>query len=178
MGVVAQIQDIDARLGPAKLETLSRAQLQAVAADRGLRTTGTRAVLVDRVSGSVRRDIAGLRARGLADVAAVVGRSLVRGSVQIDLLAGPEHVLHATRDLDGDPVSVAGVRMTLRFLRNGIDVTPPDFNPWTVINPPLLVEDPVGEIDLGPAAGGRYREDPAAAIREVVLQKARELVGL
>src|SRR5262245_59670765 len=38
----------------------------------------------------------------------------------------------------------------------------PHFKIW---NPPLLVEDPVGEVELG---GRRYREDPIGAIAEVI----------
>ena len=38
----------------------------------------------------------------------------------------------------------------------------PHFKIW---NPPVLVEDPVGEIEL---SGRRYREDPLGAIAEVV----------
>jgi hypothetical protein len=51
---------------------------------------------------------------------------------------------------------------------------PPD---WRINNPPTLVKDPTGEVDLGER--GRYREDPLAAVAEAIeTHRRRSTKGL
>ena len=41
------------------------------------------------------------------------------------------------------------VRFTMTVETNqGVDITPPDFNPCTIVNPPYLVEDPNGDVPI------------------------------
>lgn len=77
---------------------------------------------------------------------------------------------------------------------NGVDVTPPDLNPITVVNPPILVPDPNGDVTrtaLIPDPNGdivltengstttyreevsTYREDPRAALLETLASAVR-----
>lgn len=67
-----------------------------------------------------------------------------------------------------------GVRLTVAVFDAGKDVTPPDLNPWIVLNPPMLVEDAAGDVQIaamdrdGKAVTRTFREDPAAVLVDIV----------
>lgn len=92
--------------------------------------------------------------RAAAHLDAEPEREWTTGSLGYELLDGPKAA---------GPTSVAVV---VRVTRDGADVTPDAINPIVVTNPPLLVADPSGDVDLGER--GRFRTDPAAALREIV----------
>jgi hypothetical protein len=64
---------------------------------------------------------------------------------------------------DGIPTIVASI--TIRERKGGgVEVTPPDLNPVTIVNPPMWVLDPNGDINIGTEEEPvMAREDPAAS---------------
>lgn len=67
---------------------------------------------------------------------------------------------------------VAGdaLQITVSVIENGKDVTPESLNPWIIVNPPMLVSDPAGDVEIVGDAGQKrmFREDPEAAIADIV----------
>jgi hypothetical protein len=110
-----------------------------------------------------------VKARAFAALTAQVGRSVsrtIKGVVwKVTLLTAPTF----TDDL---------LVFSVRVQRAGVDVTPPDLNPIRVYNPPILVDDPAGDIvrtwldDQGVQQTRRLRENLPAALLAIV----RELV--
>lgn len=77
------------------------------------------------------------------------------------------------------------LEMTVRVNRvsNGKDVTPNDLNPIQVVNPPILVDDPAGDIVLhwtdaqGVAQTRTLREDLRGCLVTIVRDMARQRLG-
>lgn len=75
------------------------------------------------------------------------------------------------------------VQLGVRVMRGTRDVTPPDLNPIRIVNPPVLVPDDAGDVELmattrlpdGTRAqvAHRFREDPAEALRRVIADLVR-----
>ena len=71
------------------------------------------------------------------------------------------------------------LRLWVRVVRDSDDkdFTPEDINPIDVVNPPYLVEDPTGDVELHDGTGPvMYREDLEYHVRQIikgVLQNAR-----
>jgi len=75
------------------------------------------------------------------------------------------------------------IKLTVAVYDDRADVTPEDLNPWIIVNPPMLVDDPSGDIVLDiiepdPKTGEiiktgerRLREDPSAAIIDLIRRK-------
>lgn len=124
----------------------------------------------DQLVGTSRSDARRIKAAAHVAGGLLAGRRYVRGAYGITVLDGPRLV-----DLNGTPA----VELSLRFTKAGKDVTPANFNPWYIVNPPLLVPDPAGDVALSDGDGNmrRYREDPAAALIEIVRDMARVVFG-
>jgi hypothetical protein len=81
----------------------------------------------------------------------------------------------------------AAVKMTVHVFQNDVDVTPEGLNPWIVVNPPMLVDDPAGDVVLrsrDPIDGSEtvrtLREDPVAVLEGIVARKLsapRQAIG-
>jgi hypothetical protein len=61
----------------------------------------------------------------------------------------------------GDPTDESGDWVEVR---TGTDTEVGDPH-WRIVNPPLLAQDPAGDVEIG---GRRYRADPFAALAEAV----------
>ena len=112
----------------------------------------------DLAATSDRRERA--RLKGLAfSTVALTGQTFRHGQLTL-------HVIDGVRDegLTANDSAVVSVRVRLE--RNGRDWTPDHLNPIRIVNPPTLVPDPAGPIDLG--RRGRYREDMAAAVMQTL----------
>lgn len=96
-----------------------------------------------------------LRAQAHGALASFKGRSWSRGAFTVTVIDGPTFVM-----VGESPA----IRLSLQIARNGKDVTPADFNPWLIVNPPLAV-DPGGPID------------PEGALIAIVRDKLRQLAG-
>lgn len=103
------------------------------------------------------RQIGQLRAQACADAwSAHPGRN-VDGHLSVPVRAGGTVRFAAVEVSEGDGATSVEVHLDGEVV--GGD---PHFR---IINPPMLVEDPDGGIEVG---GFRYREDPLAALAEVI----------
>jgi hypothetical protein len=111
------------------------------------------------------------KAHAFAALTGQVGRSVTRtikGVVwTLTLTSAPTFYLGA-------------VTFSVRVARAGVDVTPKDLNPIRVVNPPILVDDPAGDIvrtSTDPTTGvvttRRLREDLPAALLAIVRDLVR-----
>lgn len=120
---------------------------------------------------STREERLRIKAEAIADAVARSGtRVITRGRWRLTIT--------------GDPAAVQrkgtwGAELTVRVERDGRDVTPADLNPVRIVNPPLLVPDPAGDVVVEERSTDRrtgaetvetvrYREDPAAALLVVL----------
>jgi hypothetical protein len=94
----------------------------------------------------------------------MIGQSVDRGAFRITIT-----------DLDYYPAHDAlRIRIRVNRISNGNNVTPPNVNPIIVINPPILIDDPTGDIvrtwtdPQGVEQTRTLKEDLRAALREVV----------
>lgn len=93
-------------------------------------------------------------------------RRFVGNRFTIEVLARPVRRLRA-------------VRIYVRITRNanGRDVTPDDLNPIDIVNPPILVDDPAGDVVITDEDGEhRYREDLEAILIGIVRDLLRQRV--
>lgn len=108
-----------------------------------------------------------IKAQAVAAAVAKGGtRTITRGRWTLTITADPAAVIRK---------GVWCAELTGRLERNGRDVTPADLNPIRIVNPPVLVPDPAGEVaieqrttdrltGIETVTTERYREDPAAAL--------------
>jgi hypothetical protein len=111
-----------------------------------------------------------VKARAFAALSGQMGRSVSRTikgvAWKVTLTTAPKF----TDDL---------LEFSVRIQRAGVNVTPPDLNPIRVHNPPILVDDPAGDIvrtwtdEEGVVRTRRLREDLPAALLAIV----RDLVA-
>lgn len=106
-----------------------------------------------------------IKAEAIASLGSLAGQSWARGRLTATVIDGP-HLRAAIR----------AVELSVRITRDGVDITPADLNPLIYVNPPTIVSDPAGEIDLGPERG-RFREDPRAALLIAVRETLRGALG-
>ena len=120
------------------------------------------------------RDRARVKAQAMAVLSDMVGKSVARGAFTITLASLS---LHPRQDL---------LVFTLKVTRtsNGKDVTPADLNPIRVYNPPILVDDPAGDIvqtSTDPVTQEvttrRLREDLRACLLDIVRGIAQARLG-
>lgn len=100
----------------------------------------------------------------------LVGRTMTRGRFTMTLTS-----------ISVAP-SAAGpvVTLTVRIVNDntGNDVTPSDLNPIVLVNPPILVPDPNGEIELGDEQNPRpAREDVIESLLSALRDVLRSRVG-
>jgi hypothetical protein len=108
---------------------------------------------------------AAVKAQALASLANLVGKSVsrtVNGHVwKVTLMTAPTY-------------SGGTLTFDLSLKRDGVDVTPPDLNPVSIHNPPVLVSDANGDIvqtwtdRLGVVHADAFREDLLQALLTVV----------
>lgn len=96
-----------------------------------------------------------LRAEAIASLGPQVGQSIVRGNFRLTLTDGPRLLGR-----------ILEFSVRVNRIDTGADVTPPALNPIRVVNPPVLVPDPAGSVDLGPR--GMHRFDLLAALLQIV----------
>ena len=101
-------------------------------------------------------DRARLRAAVIGRLGNLTGQSIDRGLFRLTITHGPV-------------VTGRTVTLSIRVTRisNGNDVTPANLNPITIVNPPILVPDPAGTIDLGEDRG-MHRLAPLAALLDII----------
>ena len=95
-----------------------------------------------------------------------LSRTVGAHTYAVTVVSGPTRVT-----LNGVPA----IELVLQFLRDGVDVTPVNFNPWHVVSTPILVADPAGTITIG---GLTYREDLPTALAAATLDMIRHVFGL
>lgn len=112
-----------------------------------------------------------IRAQAIADAVARGGtRVITRGRWRLTITSDPSAVQRKGSWC---------AELTVRVERDGRDVTPADLNPVRIVNPPLLVPDPAGDVVVEERSTDRrtgvetvetvrYREDPAAALLVVL----------
>lgn len=112
-----------------------------------------------------------IRAQSIADAVARGGtRVITRGRWRLTITSDPSAVQRKGSWC---------AELTVRVERDGRDVTPADLNPVRIVNPPLLVPDPAGDVVVEERSTDRrtgvetvetvrYREDPAAALLVVL----------
>jgi len=110
------------------------------------------------------------KAQAMAVLNDMIGQSVDRGAFRITLT-----------DLDFFPAHDAlRIRIRVNRISNGNNVTPPDVNPIFVVNPPILVDDPAGDIVRtwtdrdGVEQTRTLREDLRAALREVIRDAVKD----
>lgn len=96
-----------------------------------------------------------IKAAAFAQLGSLVGQSILRGNFRLTLTDGPKIVNH---------MLVFSIR--INRIDNGNNVTPQNLNPVMVVNPPILVADPSGPIDLG--TKGKFRLDIQAALFQII----------
>jgi hypothetical protein len=106
----------------------------------------------DSLAGKTQQERYTLKAQACAALPGMKDGSVTRKGRKLTILSGP------TRD--GNAVS-----FTVSVTQGAKDETPPTLNPVRITNPPLLVDDPAGDITRGTR---KLREDPAAALLEVL----------
>lgn len=117
-----------------------------------------------------------IKAEAMAALSDMRGRSVKRGAFTITLSDGPRLTM-----VNGNPL--LEFELTITRTTTGKDVTPKDLNPIRVWNPPILVDDPAGEVvrtftdENGVVQTRRLREDLRAAMLEVVKDLARQKLG-
>ena len=114
-----------------------------------------------------------IKAQALAQMQDLIGTSIDRGAFRITLT-----------DLDYYPAHDAlRIRVRINRISNGNNVTPPTLNPIIVINPPILVDDPAGDIVLtwtdpeGVDQTRTLREDLRECVRDAVRSAIQQAVG-
>jgi hypothetical protein len=169
------------------LAAQSRSRLDAIEADSRRGDDEKReAAATERREFS--KDIARYKARECA--ADLIGKL----PLAIDLGDGRNALILTAETLPNDDA----VRITVRVEQDGKDVTPAGLNPWTIVNPPMLVQDAAGEVEISSEADSeeidhwsvdedgepiaifkpqtitrRYREDPAENIAALIRLKLR-----
>lgn len=112
---------------------------------------------------SLRRRI---KAQALAAMQDLIGASIDRGDFRVTLTVIDYHAAY----------DALRIRVRINRISNGNNVTPDDLNPIIVINPPILVDDPVGDIVLnwidpdGNPQTRTLREDLRECVRDAVRQ--------
>jgi len=98
------------------------------------------------------------------------------------------HKVSLTSIVDGDveitilnkTLKETGVTFNIAVKQNGLDVDLKDFNPFTIVNPPLMVPDgtfrkemvtPTKEMDVE-----NTKEDPEEALRQILIQTVRGVI--
>ena len=124
----------------------------------------------DALVGLTPAERAAYKAAAMAAMADMIGASVDRGAFRITIT-----------DLDYYPVRDAlRIRIRVNRISNGNNVTPPDVNPIIVINPPILVDDPTGDIvrtwvdGEGVTQTRTLREDLRQALREVIRDAVKD----
>lgn len=105
-----------------------------------------------------------LKGRAFSALSSLAGQSWSRGKLTATIIDGP-HV----------DASERMVSLSVRVTRDGRDITPPDLNPISYVNPPILVPDAAGDVDRD---GQRFREDLRAALLTIVRDTLRLKIGL
>jgi hypothetical protein len=118
----------------------------------------------DAMVGMTPRERQTYKAQAMGVLTDMIGASVDRGAFRITIT-----------DLDYFPAHDAlRLRIRVNRISNGNNVTPADVNPIYVVNPPILVDDPAGDIvrtwtdDEGVEHTRTLKEDLRAALREVV----------
>jgi hypothetical protein len=111
-----------------------------------------------------------IKTQALAILDDMIGASVDRGDFRITIT-----------DLDFYPAHDAlRIRIRINRISNGNNVTPANVNPIIVINPPILIDDPAGDIvrtwtdPQGVEQTRTLREDLRAALREVVRDAVKD----
>ena len=124
----------------------------------------------DELVGLTPQERAAHKAAAMAAMADMIGASVDRGAFRITIT-----------DLDYYPAHDAlRIRIRVNRISNGNNVTPPDVNPIIVVNPPILIDDPAGDIvrtwtDRDGIEHTRVlREDLRAVLREVVRDAVKD----
>ena len=105
-----------------------------------------------------------IKAQALAAMADMIGASIDRGAFRVTLTA----LDYLAAD------DVLRIRVRVNRISNGNNVTPALLNPILVIEPPILVDDPAGDIvrtwtdRAGVVQTRRMREDLRECIRDAV----------
>lgn len=114
-----------------------------------------------------------IKAAALALLDDLVGTSIDRGDFRVTLTA--LRLVQAGDVPAGFPANEAILfRLRVNRISNGNNVTPADLNPIVVVNPPILVPDPSGEVTFN---GEAFREDLREVLRSVIRDLARQRLG-
>jgi len=113
--------------------------------------------ITDLLAGRTPAERHAIKASALAAIgAAMVGQSITRAGWTFTLLSAPI-------------VTASLLEFSVGIRRAGKDVTPPDLNPIRIYNPPILVPDPAGDVEVvTPKGTTRFREDLPAATLAIV----------
>lgn len=122
--------------------------------------------LHDQLAPVPREERQRIKAEAVSALPRLASRTISRGRWRVTITA--------------DPVAVQRkgtwcAELAVRIDRDGKDVTPADLNPIRLVNPPVLVPDPAGEVvieqrvtdrftGIETTTATRYREDPAGAL--------------
>ena len=124
----------------------------------------------DELVGLTPQERAAHKAAAMAAMADMIGASVDRGAFRITIT-----------DLDYYPVRDAlRIRIRVNRISNGNNVTPAGVNPIIVVNPPILIDDPAGDIvrtwtdRQGVEHTRVLREDLRAALREVIRDAVKD----
>lgn len=114
-----------------------------------------------------------IKAQALGVLADMVGQSVDRGAFRITIT-----------DLDYYAAyDVLRIRIRVNRISNGNNVTPADTNPIYVVNPPILVDDPAGDVvrtwtdHLGVEQTRTLREDLRECVRDAVRAAIQQAVA-
>ena len=105
-----------------------------------------------------------IKAQAMAAMADMIGATIDRGAFRVTLTS----LDYLAAD------DVLRIRVRVNRISNGNNVTPPLLNPILVIEPPILVDDPAGDIvrtwtdRAGVVQTRRMREDLRECIRDAV----------
>jgi len=118
----------------------------------------------DAMAGMTAAERRTYKAQAMGVLTDMIGQSVDRGAFRITII-----------DLDYFAAHDAlRIRIRVNRISNGNNVTPADVNPIFIVNPPILVDDPVGDITQtwtdsdGVVHTRTLKEDLRAALIEVV----------
>jgi hypothetical protein len=115
-----------------------------------------------------------IKALAFAALTSLVGTSITRGAFTVTLTSAAIVPAHGLLEFN----------LKITRTSNGKDVTPADLNPIRVYNPPILVDDPAGDIvrtwthpETQEVMTRRLKEDLPAALLDIVRDLARQRLG-
>lgn len=117
-------------------------------------------------------EIAAVRLKASKDLNAYKAAQLlgVLGNLPLDIPLSGKRVV-TVRSATATPDYL---ELTVSLTVAGVDATPANFNPWRIVNPPMLVPDAAGDVSRvttkidGSQETAIYREDPIAVLTDLI----------